>query len=134
MHNKLEKNRRAHLKECFETLKKHLPLMNEAKKTSNLQILSNASKYIAVSHRKQSALRQTFAFTISYSILQTLKRKDRELEQETENLAKEKIAKHQKLMLLRRQLATRFDNNESTMPEGHNRTRERGMSQYLQLL
>lgn len=49
VHNKLEKNRRAHLKECFEQLKRQLPQMQEEKKTSNLLILSNASKYISVS-------------------------------------------------------------------------------------
>lgn len=48
VHNKLEKNRRAHLKECFEQLKRQLPQMQEEKKTSNLLILSNASKYITV--------------------------------------------------------------------------------------
>lgn len=56
-----------------------------------------------------------------------MKRKDREMELELENLAKEKIAKQQKLALLRRQTAARFDNNDSTMHEGHNRSRERGM-------
>lgn len=49
VHNKLEKNRRAHLKECFEQLKRQLPQMPDEKKTSNLLILSNASKYISVS-------------------------------------------------------------------------------------
>lgn len=49
------------------------------------------------------------------------------MELELENLAKEKIAKQQKLTLLRRQTATRFESNDSTMHEVHNRTRERGM-------
>lgn len=49
VHNKLEKNRRAHLKECFEQLKRQLPQMQEEKKTSNLLILSNAGKFISVS-------------------------------------------------------------------------------------
>ncbi|XP_031557446.1 max dimerization protein 3-like [Actinia tenebrosa] len=44
-HNKLEKNRRAHLKECFDILKKQVPSLEE-KKTSNLNILRGALKYI----------------------------------------------------------------------------------------
>lgn len=48
VHNKLEKNRRAHLKECFEHLKRQLPQMQDEKKTSNLSILGNACKYIQV--------------------------------------------------------------------------------------
>ena len=38
MHNKLEKNRRAHLRECFEFLRKQLPASDD-KKLSNLGIL-----------------------------------------------------------------------------------------------
>ncbi|KAG7470585.1 hypothetical protein MATL_G00115510 [Megalops atlanticus] len=45
VHNKLEKNRRAHLKECFETLKKNIPTVEE-KKTSNLSVLRSALRYI----------------------------------------------------------------------------------------
>lgn len=48
VHNKLEKNRRAHLKECFEQLKKQLPLMPEEKKTSNLSILGAAIRCVTV--------------------------------------------------------------------------------------
>lgn len=47
VHNKLEKNRRAHLKECFETLKKNVPNVDE-KKTSNLSVLRSALRYIQV--------------------------------------------------------------------------------------
>lgn len=47
VHNKLEKNRRAHLKECFETLRKQLPCM-EDKKISNQTILKAAHRYIQV--------------------------------------------------------------------------------------
>lgn len=47
VHNKLEKNRRAHLKECFEILKKQLPSQDE-KKSSNLSILHAANKFIQV--------------------------------------------------------------------------------------
>lgn len=49
VHNKLEKNRRAHLKECFEQLKKQLPQMQDEKKTSNLSILGNACRHVQVS-------------------------------------------------------------------------------------
>lgn len=47
VHNKLEKNRRAHLRECFEFLRKQLPA-NDDKKLSNLGILKNALRYIQV--------------------------------------------------------------------------------------
>lgn len=47
VHNKLEKNRRAHLKECFEMLKKQLPAQDE-KKSSNLSILHAAIRHIQV--------------------------------------------------------------------------------------
>lgn len=49
VHNKLEKNRRAHLKECFESLKKQLPITPDEKKTSNLSILGAAIRHIQVS-------------------------------------------------------------------------------------
>lgn len=48
VHNKLEKNRRAHLKECFETLRLQLPSSTDDKKSSNLSILDSAIKYIQV--------------------------------------------------------------------------------------
>lgn len=48
VHNKLEKNRRAHLKECFESLKKQLPITADEKKTSNLSILGAAIRHIQV--------------------------------------------------------------------------------------
>uniref|UniRef100_H3CJV9 Max-binding protein MNT n=1 Tax=Tetraodon nigroviridis TaxID=99883 RepID=H3CJV9_TETNG len=73
VHNKLEKNRRAHLKECFETLKKNIPNIEE-KKTSNLSVLRSALRYI-----------------------QTLKRKEKEYEHDMERLAREKIATQQHL-------------------------------------
>lgn len=40
--------RRAHLKECFETLKKNIPNIEE-KKTSNLSVLRSALRYVQVS-------------------------------------------------------------------------------------
>jgi len=39
--------RRAHLKECFETLKRNIPNVDD-KKTSNLSVLRTALRYIQV--------------------------------------------------------------------------------------
>ncbi|XP_041863976.1 MAX network transcriptional repressor b [Melanotaenia boesemani] len=85
VHNKLEKNRRAHLKECFETLKKNVPNVDE-KKTSNLSVLRSALRYI-----------------------QTLKRKEKEFEHEMERLAREKIATQQRLAELKNELCQCMD-------------------------
>ncbi|KAJ0172936.1 hypothetical protein K1T71_011112 [Dendrolimus kikuchii] len=81
VHNKLEKNRRAHLKECFEMLKRQLPTTPDDKKTSNLSILGSAIRYI-----------------------QVLRRKERECEHEMERLAREKIAAQQRLAALKREV------------------------------
>ncbi|XP_038549973.1 max-binding protein MNT isoform X1 [Micropterus salmoides] len=85
VHNKLEKNRRAHLKECFETLKKNIPNIDE-KKTSNLSVLRSALRYI-----------------------QTLKRKEKEYEHDMERLAREKIATQQRLSELKNELSQWMD-------------------------
>ncbi|XP_026183969.1 MAX network transcriptional repressor b isoform X2 [Mastacembelus armatus] len=85
VHNKLEKNRRAHLKECFETLKKNVPNVDE-KKTSNLSVLRSALRYI-----------------------QTLKRKEKEYEHEMERLAREKISTQQRLAELKNELTQSMD-------------------------
>ncbi|XP_061558217.1 max-binding protein MNT-like isoform X1 [Phycodurus eques] len=85
VHNKLEQNRRAHLKECFETLKKNVPNVDD-KKTSNLSVLRSALRYI-----------------------QTLKRKEKEYEHEMERLAREKIAIQQRLSELKKELSQRMD-------------------------
>ncbi|XP_022122910.2 max-binding protein MNT isoform X2 [Pieris rapae] len=84
VHNKLEKNRRAHLKECFEMLKRQLPATPDDKKTSNLSILGSAIRYI-----------------------QVLRRKERECEHEMERLAREKIAAQQRLAALKREVTIR---------------------------
>ncbi|CAH1800732.1 unnamed protein product [Owenia fusiformis] len=89
VHNKLEKNRRAHLKECFELLKSQIPSIEDLKKTSNLSILRGALKYI-----------------------QVLKRREREYEVETQRLASEKIKNQYKLDVLKNELQAmnvRFD-------------------------
>nr|XP_033778394.1 max-binding protein MNT isoform X3 [Geotrypetes seraphini] len=85
VHNKLEKNRRAHLKECFETLKRNIPNVDD-KKTSNLSVLRSALRYI-----------------------QTLKRKEKEFEHEMERLAREKIAMQQRLADLKNELSQWMD-------------------------
>ncbi|KAK7075954.1 hypothetical protein SK128_018555, partial [Halocaridina rubra] len=85
VHNKLEKNRRAHLKECFETLRKQLPSMDD-KKISNQTILKAAHRHI-----------------------HNLKRREREFEHEMERLAREKIAHQQKLSALKKELSARWD-------------------------
>jgi hypothetical protein len=48
IHNTLEKNRRAHLKECFENLQNELPQYKD-KKVTNLLILNYTLKYVEVS-------------------------------------------------------------------------------------
>ncbi|XP_044260342.1 max-binding protein MNT-like [Tribolium madens] len=87
VHNKLEKHRRAHLKECFDVLKKQLPQTQDEKKTSNLSILHSALRCI-----------------------QSLKRKERELEHEMERLARDKIAAQQKLAVLKKDISSHYDN------------------------
>lgn len=86
VHNKLEKNRRAHLKECFEMLKRQLPTCQEEKKCSNLSILHAANRYISA-----------------------LKRKERDYEHEMERLAREKISAQQRLATLKKDLAAQWD-------------------------
>ncbi|XP_066551474.1 max-binding protein MNT isoform X2 [Amia ocellicauda] len=76
---------RAHLKECFETLKRNIPNVDE-KKTSNLSVLRSALRYI-----------------------QTLKRKEKEYEHEMERLAREKIATQQRLAELKNELSQWMD-------------------------
>ncbi|XP_051535920.1 max-binding protein MNT-like isoform X2 [Myxocyprinus asiaticus] len=76
---------RAHLKECFETLKKNIPNVDE-KKTSNLSVLRSALRYI-----------------------QTLKRKEKDYEHEMERLAREKIALQQRLAELKNELSQQLD-------------------------
>ncbi|KAM8904843.1 max-binding protein MNT isoform 2-T2 [Spinachia spinachia] len=79
---------RAHLKECFETLKKNIPNIDE-KKTSNLSVLRSALRYI-----------------------QTLKRKEKEFEHDMERLAREKIATQQRLAELKNELSQWMDGIE----------------------
>ncbi|XP_026474859.1 uncharacterized protein LOC113378531 isoform X3 [Ctenocephalides felis] len=86
VHNKLEKNRRAHLKECFELLKDQLPPSPDEKKASNLSILGSAIRYI-----------------------QLLRRKERDYENEMERLAREKIASQQRITTLKRELSSTWE-------------------------
>ncbi|KAM7311326.1 max-binding protein MNT isoform X1 [Ixodes scapularis] len=100
VHNKLEKNRRAHLKECFETLKRQLPNMDD-RKTSNLTILRGALRYIT-----------------------SLKRREREYEHEMERLAREKIAAQQRLAVLKKDLSLQLDylDMSAILPDQDNET------------
>ncbi|XP_037914543.1 mucin-17 isoform X3 [Hermetia illucens] len=94
VHNKLEKHRRAHLKECFEQLKVQLQLHDEErKKTSNLAILGAAYRHVM-----------------------SLKKKGRELEQQVEQLAKEKINYQKRILNLKRELSARHDFDFSSVP------------------
>ncbi|XP_061166310.1 max-binding protein MNT-like [Saccostrea echinata] len=81
VHNKLEKNRRAHLKECFDILKKQIPTL-EDKRTSNLCILRGSIRYI-----------------------QAVKRKEKEYELEMQRLAREKITLQERIHNLKSELA-----------------------------
>ncbi|XP_008205988.2 protein bunched, class 2/F/G isoform isoform X3 [Nasonia vitripennis] len=101
VHNKLEKNRRAHLKECFELLKKQLPSQDE-KKSSNLSILHAAIRHI-----------------------QSLKRKERDYEHEMEKLAREKITAQQKMISLKKELSATWEHIDfNTILSDHNLTIE----------
>lgn len=79
-HNKLEKNRRAHLKECFDILKKEVPSL-EDKKTSNLNILRSALKHI-----------------------QVLKKRERDYEAERDHLKTTNNSIKQRLLALRKEV------------------------------
>ena len=77
MHNRLEKNRRALLKKCFDELALECEL--DPKKSSNLTVIRAAYKYVL-----------------------ELRRKERENEKELSNLVKDKIRKQQELEELKR--------------------------------
>jgi hypothetical protein len=79
MHNRLEKNRRAHLKHCFDELAAECEL--DARKSSNLTVIKSALKYIMV-----------------------LRRKEREHEKELADLVQEKIRRQQLLAQLKSDL------------------------------
>merc|ERR1712212_546679 len=78
VHNRLEKNRRAHLKMCFDELAIECNL--DPKKTSNLTVIRSAYKYTM-----------------------TLKRKERENERSMASLVKQKIALQQRLEDMKRE-------------------------------
>ncbi|KAI5724540.1 hypothetical protein M8J77_003995 [Diaphorina citri] len=105
VHNKLEKNRRAHLKECFEILKRQVPPAQEEKKSSNLSILHSAIRYIQ--EEKKSSNLSILHSAIRY--IQFLRRREREFEHEMERLAREKIHAQQRLALLKKELSARWE-------------------------
>merc|ERR1712050_213011 len=78
VHNRLEKNRRAHLKMCFDELAIECNL--DPKKTSNLTVIRSAYKYIM-----------------------SLRRKERENEKNLAALVQEKIRRQNRLEELKRE-------------------------------
>uniref|UniRef100_A0A8C6V964 Max-binding protein MNT n=1 Tax=Naja naja TaxID=35670 RepID=A0A8C6V964_NAJNA len=112
VHNKLEKNRRAHLKECFETLKRNIPNVDD-KKTSNLSVLRSALRYIQKLPHSLVVERMNLLghkqFVAQILQIQTLKRKEKEYEHEMERLAREKIATQQRLAELKNELSQWMD-------------------------
>ncbi|XP_028400451.1 max dimerization protein 3-like [Dendronephthya gigantea] len=80
IHNRLEKNRRAHLKICYETLRKEIPTL-EDKRTSNLNILKSALRYI-----------------------QNLEKKTKEALREKEYLRKHNLSLRERLQVLRNEI------------------------------
>uniref|UniRef100_A0A1A9WL70 BHLH domain-containing protein n=1 Tax=Glossina brevipalpis TaxID=37001 RepID=A0A1A9WL70_9MUSC len=87
VHNKLEKNRRAHLKECYEALKNQLSLKDEdRRKPSNLAILGEALKCV-----------------------QSFQRRNHELEAEWEHLANDKINLQKRIVSLKRELGPKYE-------------------------
>lgn len=57
LHKTLEKNRRAHLRHCFELLKSELPTSEYVdKKTSHINIIKSAIKYVLILRQQESEL------------------------------------------------------------------------------
>ncbi|XP_075154717.1 mnt isoform X5 [Haematobia irritans] len=87
VHNKLEKNRRAHLKECYEALKNQLSLKDEdRRKTSNLAILGEALRCV-----------------------QSYQKQNQELEAKWEHLANDKINLQKRIVSLKRELGPKYE-------------------------
>lgn len=98
-HNKLEKNRRAHLKECFDVLKKEVPSL-EDKKTSNLNILRSALKHI-----------------------QALKKRERDFEAERDLLTISNNSIRQRLLVLRKEINIQQDLYKASSPREEDNTK-----------
>jgi len=60
IHNRLEKHRRAHLKDCFDSLKAEVPCQRD-RKITNLQVLNFAIKYIQTLTRKERTYEREIA-------------------------------------------------------------------------
>ncbi|CAK8672588.1 uncharacterized protein LOC143464938 isoform X2 [Clavelina lepadiformis] len=69
-HNQLEKNRRAHLKECFEALKTSIPRPG-MRRSSNLTILKAALRHIQILKRKSTEYDQAKALLKNEVIAKT---------------------------------------------------------------
>jgi hypothetical protein len=61
IHNRLEKHRRAHLKDCFDSLKAEVPCQPD-RKITNLQVLNLSIKYIQVKFLDNFLLKKIFIF------------------------------------------------------------------------
>jgi hypothetical protein len=64
IHNRLEKHRRAHLKDCFDNLKAEVPCQRD-RKITNLQVLNLAIKYIQSLTRKEREYENEIAMLTS---------------------------------------------------------------------
>ena len=94
-------SRRAHLKECFDSLKAEVPCQRD-RKITNLQVLNLAIKYIQVEERE----RETILFNHGSSSLQTLARKERDYDQEIAQLTSRHAELQQRLGCLKNELNT----------------------------
>lgn len=85
IHNILEKNRRAHLKDCFENLQNELPQYRE-KKVTNLLILKQAIKFLEQSKRVESECETELQRLLNNkaALMQRLNRLKSEQQQEQE--------------------------------------------------
>lgn len=90
IHNTLEKNRRAHLKECFENLQNELPQYRD-KKVTNLSILNYTLKYIQVRVMNYENSYFGFCFLkLFFLYLKQLGKREKEYEHEKLRLEKRK--------------------------------------------
>ncbi|UJR09950.1 hypothetical protein I4U23_014173 [Adineta vaga] len=66
IHNRLEKHRRAHLKDCFDNLKAEVPCQRD-RKITNLQVLNLAIKYIQTLTRKEREYEKEIALLTTHN-------------------------------------------------------------------
>lgn len=100
IHNILEKNRRAHLKDCFENLQNELPQYRE-KKVTNLLILKQAIKFLEVILSWKVNLNHETCILIGILLFKQSKRVESECETELQRLLNNKAALMQRLNRLK---------------------------------